>query len=164
MKPEESHLWIQTIVQNYSYQNCMVLAQKQKYRLMVQDRRPRDKPIHLWTPNLFNSKKARIYSVYSLRALLSYCLLVFPFIPRLFSFPLYTLSIYGQLYQLSSPKYSTHLEFCSLPRALPIGNILKHQLFLPSSNTHTCTHTHTPPWSFLHLLHLGEWNQLQSFC
>ena len=28
----------------------MVLAQKQKYRLMEQDREPRDKPMHLWVP------------------------------------------------------------------------------------------------------------------
>ena len=30
----------------------MVLAQKQKYRTMVQDRKPRDKPTHIWPPNL----------------------------------------------------------------------------------------------------------------
>ena len=29
-----------------------VLAQKQKYRSMVQDRKPRDKSMHLWSPNL----------------------------------------------------------------------------------------------------------------
>ena len=28
----------------------MVLAQKQKYRLMEQDRNPRNKPMHLWVP------------------------------------------------------------------------------------------------------------------
>ena len=27
----------------------MVLAQKQKYRSMEQDRKPRDKPTHLWS-------------------------------------------------------------------------------------------------------------------
>uniref|UniRef100_A0A8C6CBQ6 RNA-directed DNA polymerase n=1 Tax=Monodon monoceros TaxID=40151 RepID=A0A8C6CBQ6_MONMO len=30
----------------------MVLAQKQKYRSMVQDRMPRDKPTHIWAPHL----------------------------------------------------------------------------------------------------------------
>ena len=31
-------------------QDSMVLAQKQKYRSMEQDRKPRDKPTHLWSP------------------------------------------------------------------------------------------------------------------
>ena len=30
----------------------MVLAQKQKYRPMEQDRKPGDKPTHLWAPYL----------------------------------------------------------------------------------------------------------------
>ena len=30
----------------------MVLAQKQKYKSIVQDRKPRDKPMYLWSPNL----------------------------------------------------------------------------------------------------------------
>ena len=30
--------------------NSMVLVQKQKYRPMEQDRRPRNKPMHLWVP------------------------------------------------------------------------------------------------------------------
>ena len=38
------------ILQNYSNQDSTVLAQKQKYRLMEQDRKPRDKPIHIWSP------------------------------------------------------------------------------------------------------------------
>ena len=28
----------------------MVLAQRQKYRSMEQNRKPRDKPMHLWVP------------------------------------------------------------------------------------------------------------------
>ena len=40
--------WLQTILQNYSHQDSMVLAQKQKYRPIEQDRRPRNKPMHLW--------------------------------------------------------------------------------------------------------------------
>ena len=47
---EESQL--QTIRQSYSNQNSMVLAQKQKHRQMVQDRKLRDKPMNLWSPNL----------------------------------------------------------------------------------------------------------------
>ena len=38
---------LQTILQSYSNQDSMVLAQKQKYRSMKQDRKPRDKPRHL---------------------------------------------------------------------------------------------------------------------
>ena len=43
----------------------MVLAQKQKYRSMEQDRKPRDKLMHLWTPYISQKKPvtkgARIY-------------------------------------------------------------------------------------------------------
>ena len=40
------------VPQSYSNQESMVLAQKKKYRSMVQDRMPRDKPMHIWSPNL----------------------------------------------------------------------------------------------------------------
>ena len=43
---------LQTIPQSYSNQDSMVLAQKQKYRSMEQDRKPRDKPTHIWSPYL----------------------------------------------------------------------------------------------------------------
>ena len=43
---------VQTIPQSYCNQDSMVLAQKSKYRSMVQDRMPRDKPTHVWAPNL----------------------------------------------------------------------------------------------------------------
>ena len=33
--------WLQVILQSYSHQDSMILAQKQKYRLMEQDRKPR---------------------------------------------------------------------------------------------------------------------------
>ena len=36
--------WLQTILQSYSNQNSIVLAQKQKYRSMEQDRKPRNRP------------------------------------------------------------------------------------------------------------------------
>ena len=40
------------LLQSYSNQHSMVLAQKQKYRSMKQDRKSRDKPMHLWSPYL----------------------------------------------------------------------------------------------------------------
>ena len=43
---------LQTILQSYNHQNSMLLAQKQKYRSMGQDRKPRNKPKHLWSINL----------------------------------------------------------------------------------------------------------------
>ena len=39
----------------------MVLAQKQKHRPMEQDKKPRNKPMHLWVP-YFLTKEARIYN------------------------------------------------------------------------------------------------------
>ena len=42
---------------NASHQDSMVLAQRQKYRSMEQDRKPRDKSIHLWTPCLRQSRQ-----------------------------------------------------------------------------------------------------------
>ena len=39
----------------------MVLAQKQKYRPMEQDRKPRDKSMHLWDTLSF-TKETRIYN------------------------------------------------------------------------------------------------------
>ena len=35
----------------------MVLAQRQKYRSMEQDSKPRDKSTHLWTPYLWQRRK-----------------------------------------------------------------------------------------------------------
>ena len=42
--------WLQIILQNYSHQDSMVLAQKQKYRPMEQVIKPRNKPMHLGVP------------------------------------------------------------------------------------------------------------------
>ena len=42
--------WLQIILQSYSHQDSMGLAQKQTYRPMEQDRKPRNKPMHLWVP------------------------------------------------------------------------------------------------------------------
>ena len=49
---------LQTIPQSYSHQDSMVLAQKQKYRSMEQNRKPRDKSTH----HLSLTKEARIYN------------------------------------------------------------------------------------------------------
>ena len=43
---------LQNILQSYSHQDSMLLAQRQKYKSMEQNRRPRDKSMHLWTPYL----------------------------------------------------------------------------------------------------------------
>ena len=48
---------LQTILQSYSNQHSMVLAQKQKYRSMEQNRKPRDKPMHIWSPNLWQRRQ-----------------------------------------------------------------------------------------------------------
>ena len=42
--------WLHIILQSYSHQDSMILAQKKKYRPMEQDRKPRNKPMHLWVP------------------------------------------------------------------------------------------------------------------
>ena len=42
--------WFQIILQSYSHQDSMVLAQKQKYRPMEQGRKSRNKPMHLYVP------------------------------------------------------------------------------------------------------------------
>ena len=49
--------WLQTILQSYSHQDSMVLAQRQKYRSMKQNRKPRDKSMHLWTPYLWQRRQ-----------------------------------------------------------------------------------------------------------
>ena len=42
--------WLQIILQNYNHQDSIVLRQKQKYSPMEQDRKPRNRPMHLWEP------------------------------------------------------------------------------------------------------------------
>ena len=49
--------WLLIILQSYSHQDSMVLAQKQKYRPMEQDRKPRNKPMHLWIPYFWQRKQ-----------------------------------------------------------------------------------------------------------
>ena len=49
--------WLQTILQSYSHQDSMVLAVKQKYRSMEQDRKPMDKPTHIWSTYLWKRRQ-----------------------------------------------------------------------------------------------------------
>ena len=49
--------WLQIILQSYSHQDSMVLAQKQKYRPMEQDRKSRNKPMHLWVPYFWQRRQ-----------------------------------------------------------------------------------------------------------
>ena len=44
--------WLQNLLQSHSHQDSMVLAQRQKYRSMEQNRKPRDKSTNLWSPYL----------------------------------------------------------------------------------------------------------------
>ena len=48
--------WLKTILQSYS-QDSMVLAQEEKYRLMEQDKKPRNKPMHLWVPYFWQRRQ-----------------------------------------------------------------------------------------------------------
>ena len=45
------------LTSDYSHEDSMVLAQKQKYRPMEQDRKPRDKPVHLWEPYFWQRRQ-----------------------------------------------------------------------------------------------------------
>ena len=49
--------WLQALLQSHSHQDSMILAQRQKYRSMEQNRKPRDKSTHLWTPNLWQRRQ-----------------------------------------------------------------------------------------------------------
>ena len=49
--------WLQTVLQTYSNQDNMVLVEKQKYRSIEQDRKPRDKLTHLWSTNLWQRRQ-----------------------------------------------------------------------------------------------------------
>ena len=52
--------WFQIILQSYSHRDGMVLAQIQKYRPMEQDRKPRNKPMHLWLPYFWQRRQEYI--------------------------------------------------------------------------------------------------------
>ena len=49
--------WLQALLQSHSYQDSMVLAQRQKSRSMEQNRKPRDKSTHIWTPYLWQRRQ-----------------------------------------------------------------------------------------------------------
>ena len=49
--------WPQIILQSYSHQDSMVLTQKQKYRPMEQDRKPRNRAMHLWVPYFWQRRQ-----------------------------------------------------------------------------------------------------------
>ena len=53
--------WLQTLLQSHSYQDSKVRAQRQKYRSMEQNRKPRDKSTHLMD-TLSLTKEARIHN------------------------------------------------------------------------------------------------------
>ena len=49
--------WLQIMLQSYNHQDSMVLAQEQKYRPMEQDRKARNKPMHLWAPYFWQRRQ-----------------------------------------------------------------------------------------------------------
>ena len=49
--------WLQALLKSHSHQDSMVLAQRQKYRSMEQNRKPRDKSTHLKTPYLWQRRQ-----------------------------------------------------------------------------------------------------------
>ena len=49
--------WLEIILQSYNHQDSRALVWKQKYRPMEQDRKPRDKPMHLWAPYLWQRRQ-----------------------------------------------------------------------------------------------------------
>ena len=48
---------LQIILQSYSHQDSMALAQKQKHRPMEQDRKPRNKPMYLRVPYFWQRRQ-----------------------------------------------------------------------------------------------------------
>ena len=48
---------LQIILQSNIHQGSMVLAQKEKYRPMEQDKKPRNKPMHLWVPYFWQRRQ-----------------------------------------------------------------------------------------------------------
>ena len=49
--------WLQSLLQSHSHQDSMVQAQREKYRPMKQNRKPRDKSTHLQTTYLWQRKQ-----------------------------------------------------------------------------------------------------------
>ena len=49
--------WLQVTCKYQWCKKKKLLAQKQKYRSMEQDRKPRDKPTHIWSPYLWQRRQ-----------------------------------------------------------------------------------------------------------
>ena len=49
--------WLLAILQSYNHQDSIVLTQRQKHTSMEQNRKPRDKSTHLWTPYLWQRRQ-----------------------------------------------------------------------------------------------------------
>ena len=49
--------WLQALLESHSDQDSMVLAQRQKYTSMEQNRKLRDKSTHIWTPYLWQRRQ-----------------------------------------------------------------------------------------------------------
>ena len=49
--------WLQALLQSHSHHDSMVLTQRQKYKSMEQNRKPKDKSTHLWTPYLWQRRQ-----------------------------------------------------------------------------------------------------------
>ena len=49
--------WLQALLQSHSHQDSMILAQRQRYTSMEQNREPRDKSTHLWTCYLWQRRQ-----------------------------------------------------------------------------------------------------------
>ena len=50
-------VWLQSLLQSHSHQDSTVPKQRQKYRSMEQNRKPKDKFMHLWTPYLWQRRQ-----------------------------------------------------------------------------------------------------------
>ena len=49
--------WLYIVLQSHSHQDSMGLVQKQNYRPMEQDRKNRNKPMHLWLPYFWQRRQ-----------------------------------------------------------------------------------------------------------
>ena len=49
--------WLKIILESYIHQDSVVLEQKQIYRPMEQDRKPRNKPMYLWVPYFWQRRQ-----------------------------------------------------------------------------------------------------------
>ena len=52
--------WLQILLQSYSHQNSMILAQKQKYRSTELNRKPRNKSMHVLSTDLWQRQEQTV--------------------------------------------------------------------------------------------------------